>query len=243
MPLIERILPNHSRRWKSFLSRLRYIVIDEVHIYRGAFGSHVANVLRRLLRVCEMHGARPQFICCSATVGNPAEHSQTLTGREFRIIDRDGAPQGRKELYFINPPLFRGTGDSMFRKGPSSVSIPLLRYAVKKDIRTICFCRSRQEVERLYRSVTDGFPDLRNKIKTYRGGLLPGERRQLERELSSGKITSIITTNALELGIDIGDLDLCILSGHPGSIASFWQQAGRVGRNIIYCVHCKRENS
>ena len=224
------ILPNHHRGWKSFLSRLKYIVVDEVHTYRGAFGSHVSNVFRRLQRVCDMHGARPTFIGCSATVGNPGEHVSALFHRPVRVIDRDGAPRPPRDLYLVNPPLVQSAGAALYRKGPGSISIPLIREATRLGVRTICFCRARQEVERLYRAVTDGRPELAEKVKPYRGGLLPNERRQLERDLFSGALTTIITTNALELGIDIGDLDLCILSGHPGTIASFWQQAGRVGR-------------
>ena len=224
------ILPNHNRRWRSFLSRLQYIVIDEVHTYRGAFGSHVANVMRRLLRVCEMHGSHPIFICSSATVGNPREHVEALFQRPFQIINRDGAPRPRRDLYLINPPVVQSQGHALYRKGTSSVSIPLIREASRRGVRTICFCRARQQVERLCRAVLDGQPDLRQKVRPYRGGLLPNERRQLERDLAAGRVTTIISTNALELGIDIGDLELCILSGYPGSIASFWQQAGRVGR-------------
>ena len=224
------ILPNHNRRWRTFLSRLKYIVVDEVHTYRGAFGSHVANVMRRLVRACEMHGSRPTFICSSATIGNPAEHVEALFERPFHIIDRDGAPRPQRDLYMVNPPVVQSHGHALYRKGPNSVSIPLIREATERGVRTICFCRSRQQVERLCRAVTDGRPGLRKKVKPYRGGLLPNERRKLERDLADGTVTTIISTNALELGIDIGDLDLCLLSGHPGSMASFWQQAGRVGR-------------
>lgn len=224
------ILPNHSRKWRTFLSRLRYVVVDEVHTYRGAFGSHVANVLRRLVRACEMHGSRPVFVCSSATIGNPGEHVEALFGRPFHVVDRDGAPRPKRDLYLINPPVVESHGQTLYRKGPGSVSVPLIREATKKGVRTICFCRARQQVERLCRSVVDGHPELRDKVKPYRGGLLPNERRQLERDLATGRVTTIISTNALELGIDIGDLDLCILSGHPGSMSSFWQQAGRVGR-------------
>ncbi|HMP73047.1 MAG TPA: DEAD/DEAH box helicase [Kiritimatiellia bacterium] len=224
------ILPNHHRGWKNFLSRLNYIVIDEVHTYRGAFGSHVSNVFRRLLRVCDMHGSQPRFICSSATVGNPGAHVQALFHRPFHVIDRDGAPRPRRDLYLLNPPLVPSPGSALYRKGTGSISVHLIRKAAEAGVRTICFCRARQEVERLYRSVIDGRPDLATKIKPYRGGLLPNERRALERDLFEGRLNTIITTNALELGIDIGDLDLCILSGHPGTIASFWQQAGRVGR-------------
>lgn len=235
------ILPNHNRNWKSFLSRLRYIVVDEVHTYRGAFGSHVANVFRRLLRACEIHGSRPAFICSSATVGNPGEHVEALFGRPFEVIDRDTSPRPQRDLYMINPPLVQSHGTALYRKGPGAISVPLIREATKAGLRTICFCRARQEVERLYRAVCDRHPDLRERVKPYRGGLLPNERRQLERNLFDGAINTIISTNALELGIDIGDLDLCILSGHPGTIASFWQQSGRVGRKgtraiIVYAA-------
>lgn len=235
------ILPNHNRKWRTFLSRLKYIVIDEVHTYRGAFGSHVANVMRRLVRACEMHGSRPVFVCSSATIGNPAEHVEALLERKFEVINKDGAPRPQRDLYMINPPVMQSHGHAVYRKGPNSVSIPLIREATKRNVRTICFCRSRQQVERLVRAVTDGQPEMKKKVKPYRGGLLPNERRQLERDLAEGKVTTIVSTNALELGIDIGDLDLCILSGHPGSMASFWQQAGRVGRRgsralIVYAA-------
>ncbi len=224
------ILPNHNRSWKSFLARLRYIVVDEVHTYRGAFGSHVSNVFRRLVRTCEIHGSRPVFICSSATVGNPAEHVEALFHRPFRVIDQDGAPSPRRDVYFVNPPLMQSHGLTPYRKGPTSITIPLIRAASRQNVRTICFCRARQEVERLYRAVVDGHPELTTKVQPYRGGLLPNERRKLERAMFEGSLNTIITTNALELGIDIGDLDFCILTGHPGSVASFWQQAGRVGR-------------
>ena len=235
------ILPNHNRKWRTFLSRLKYIVIDEVHTYRGAFGSHVANVLRRLIRVCQMHGSEPTFVCSSATIGNPEEHVGALFGRKFNVIARDGAPRPQRDLYMINPPMVQSHGHAVYRKGPNSVSIPLIREATRLGVRTICFCRARQQVERLVRAVRDGHPELASHVQPYRGGLLPNERRKLERDLAEGRVTTIVSTNALELGIDIGDLDLCILSGHPGSMASFWQQAGRVGRRgsravIVYAA-------
>ena len=225
------VLPNHNRGWKSFLARLRYIVVDEVHTYRGSFGSHVANVFRRLLRACEIHGSRPIFVCSSATSGNPGDHVRALFQRDFQVIQKDGAPRPRRHLYMANPPLVKSHGHAFYRKGTGSITIPLIREATRLGVRTICFCRARQQVERLYKAVIDRHRDLRDRVKPYRGGLLPNERRQLERDLATGKITTIISTNALELGIDIGGLDLCLLSGHPGSIASFWQQAGRVGRS------------
>lgn len=224
------ILPNHHRRWKSFLSRLRYIVVDEVHNYRGAYGSHVANIFRRLERVCELHGSKPTYICSSATIANPKEHAEALFNRSFETVDRDGSPRSKRNIYFINPPLYQNTVGSWYRKGPGSVSVPLIRELAQKGIRTICFCRARQEVERLYKAVMDRYGDLKNIVKPYRGGLLPTERRQLEKKFFEGSVKVIISTNALELGIDIGDLDCCILSGHPGSLSSFWQQAGRAGR-------------
>lgn len=224
------ILPNHNRRWRTFLSRLKYVVIDEVHTYRGAFGSHVANVMRRLVRVCKMHGSSPTFVCSSATIGNPQEHVEALFSRPFNVVTRDGAPRPSRDLYLVNPPLVQSHGHALYRKGPASVSIPLIREATRLGIRTICFCRARQQVERLCRAVLDGHPALRQRVKPYRGGLLPNERRKLERDLAEGRVTTIISTNALELGIDIGDLELCLLNGFPGSMASFWQQAGRVGR-------------
>jgi len=230
------ILPNHNRSWKNFLSRLRYIVVDEVHMYRGSFGSHVSNVFRRLLRACEIHGSQPSFVCCSATVGNPGAHVEALFHRSFEVLDRDGAPRPRRDLYFVNPPLVQSHGNAMYRKSPGSVLVPLIRKAAEAGVRTICFCRARQEVERLVRAVCDGHPQLKERVKPYRGGLLPNERRKLERDLFEGRINTIVTTNALELGIDIGDLDLCLLSGHPGAIASFWQQAGRVGRKSTQAV-------
>jgi len=224
------ILPNHNRRWRTFLSRLRYVIVDEVHIYRGAFGSHVANVFRRLQRICELHGSHPVFVGSSATIDNPREHASALFRRSLELIDKDGAPRPQRDMYLVNPPLVQSHGHALYRKGPGSISIPLIRMAIERNVRTICFCRGRQQVERLYKAVIDRHPGLRDRVKPYRGGLLPNERRQLERDLASGALNTIITTNALELGIDIGGLDLCILSGHPGTMASFWQRAGRVGR-------------
>ena len=225
------VLPNHHRRWKSFLSRLKYIIVDEVHSYRGTFGSHVSNVFRRLERVCALHGSQLSYICSSATVGNPGGHVEALFHRNFKVVDKDGSPRPERSLYFVNPAMEMSAGDTLYRKGPASISISIIREAAKLGIRTICFCRARQEVERLYRSVTDRHSDLAKKIQPYRGGLLPNERRKLERDLFEGRISVILSTNALELGIDIGDLELCLLSGHPGSLSSFWQQAGRVGRS------------
>ena len=199
-------------------------------MYRGSFGSHVANVFSRLIRVCRFHGANPIFICSSATVGNPAEHVEALFKRSFTIIDKDSSPRPQRELFFMTPKLVLKEDGTEYRKAAASISLPLIQYAAHNKIRTICFCRARGEVEKLYSTIIDMEPSLIHKIRLYRGGLLPNERRQIESDLFSGKISVIISTNALELGIDIGDLELCILNGFPGSFASFWQQAGRVGR-------------
>jgi DEAD/DEAH box helicase domain-containing protein len=225
------ILPNHNRKWKSFLARLKYIVIDEVHTYRGAFGSHVSNVFKRLLRICRLHGSEPIFICSSATIGNPREYIQKLFGRDFSIIDIDGSPRPNRHIFFINPPIIETDTGLVYRQSIQLAAVKIIEFATKHDLRTIAFCRARQEVERLYTAVLHKNRFLYSKVKPYRGGLLPNERRQLENDLFSGKLSTIISTNALELGINIGDLDICILCGHPGSIASFWQQAGRVGRS------------
>lgn len=230
------ILPNHNRKWRSFLSRLKYIVIDEVHTYRGTFGSHVSNVLRRLIRICEHHGSNPLFICSSATMGNPLEHVEKLIAKKVTLIDNDSSPRSHKDIYFLNPSLYLSKEGVYLRKSPQSLIIPLIQEATRRRIRTICFARSRQLVERTYKSCVDGFLALSSLIRPYRGGLLPLERRKLEHDLFLGKINTVISTNALELGIDIGDLDLCILSGHPGTMASFWQQIGRVGRKGRKCI-------
>ncbi len=224
------ILPNHSRKWRNFLSRLKYIVVDESHIYRGAFGSHVSNVMKRLIRICQNYGTDPIFICSTASIGNPAEHAKALFHKEFNLISNDGSPRAEKEILFLNPSLVSRNGGPEYRQGPASISIPVICEAARMGIRTICFARARQEVERLYKAVAERDFFIREKVKPYRGGLLPSERRALEKELFAGKLNTIITTNALELGIDIGDMSLCILNGHPGSVSSFWQQAGRVGR-------------
>lgn len=224
------ILPNHHRRWKSFLARLKYIVVDEVHTYRGAFGSHVANVFLRLQRICELNNSRPIYIASSATIGNPTVFAEALFNQQFTLVEGNDAPQPPRLLYALNPELFTTASGTQVRKGPSSTAIPLIREAMQKGVRTIVFCRARQEVERLYRAITEHYPELASLIQPYRGGLLPHERRQLENRLFTGKLLGIITTSALELGIDIGDLDLCIQLGYPGSVSSFWQRAGRVGR-------------
>ncbi len=223
------ILPNHQS-WSRFFRRLRYVVIDEAHVYRGVFGSHVGNVLRRLRRVCSLYDANPQFICCSATIANPKEHIERLLGLPFEVIDTDGSPHGGKDFILWNPPILDEAKTSR-RSANTEVSF-LLVELVRQGIRTIAFARTRKLTELIYtyskRQLAE--PNLALQIKPYRAGYLPAERRQIERELFQGQLLGVVATTALELGIDIGDLEATVLTGYPGSIASTWQQAGRSGR-------------
>ena len=223
------VLPNHQS-WSRFLRRLRYVVIDEVHTYRGVFGSHVGNVLRRLRRLLDGYGAKPQFICCSATIANPKEHVERLVGLPFRVVDTDGAPHGRKDFVLWNPPVLEKAKAS--RISANSEAAFLLAELVQRQIRTIAFARTRKLTELIYIYAKQrlGASSLVERIKPYRGGYLPEDRRQIEQELFHGELLGVVATTALELGIDIGDLDAAVLTGYPGSIASTWQQAGRSGR-------------
>ena len=225
------ILPNHNS-WKEFLCRLRYVVIDEAHVYRGVFGSHVADVLRRLKRICAYYGASPQFICCTATIANPREHVEGLTGLPFEVVAEDGSPHGGKEFVFWNPPLIDEAKSA--RRSANSEATLLLTELMRKGIRSLAFTRSRRLTELIFMYVRDQLkkeaPELADKVKPYRAGYLAEDRRQIERELFDGKLLAAVATTALELGVDIGDLDATVLTGYPGSIASTWQQAGRSGR-------------
>ena len=208
--------------WHEFLSNLRYVVIDEVHTYRGVFGSQVVQVLRRLLRLAAMHGARPQFILCSATVANPREHAQALTGRKLGphgVVDQSGAPAASRNFALINPV-----------SAASTTASRLFAAAIKRGLSTICFTKSRLHTELIHTWVTRTNPELRDKVAGYRAGFLPSERRGIERSLATGGLLGVVTTSALEMGIDIGELDVCILVGYPGSHISTWQRGGRVGR-------------
>ncbi len=235
------ILPHHAR-WNRFFTHLRYIVIDEVHAYRGVFGSHLANVMRRLMRVCRHYGSTPQFICSSATIANPREHAGHITGREMTLVDNDGSPRGSKQFVMWNPPPlttaasgrashWRVGGD---RKSARWEAVQLLSKLVQEGIQTIAFVRTRLASELIFKDVRDVLRPISRKmaesVHAYRGGYLPEERREIERKLAEGEIMGVASTNALELGIDIGSLDACILVGYPGTIASLWQQAGRAGR-------------
>ena len=226
------ILPNHSS-WSRLLHNLKYVVIDEAHIYRGVFGSHVAGVLRRLRRLCHLYGSNPQFICCSATIANPGEHAEKLVGLPFEVIDHDGSSHGRKDFVFWNPPIIDET--KSIRRSANSEATNLFSELVSQNIRSLTFARTRRLTELIYtysrNKLAEISPTLARRIKPYRAGYLPEERRQIERELFSGELLGVVATTALELGIDIGDLDATVLTGYPGSIASTWQQAGRSGRS------------
>ncbi|MFC2034327.1 DEAD/DEAH box helicase [Chloroflexota bacterium] len=225
------ILPNHHS-WVNLLRNLRYVVIDEAHIYRGVFGSHVAGVLRRLRRLCDYYGSKPQFICASATIANPGEHSERITGFPFTVIDNDGSPKGGKDFVFWNPPIIDEARST--RRSANSEATDLFTELVNHYVRTLTFARTRRLTELIYTYARDRLlavnPDIVKRIKPYRAGYLPAERRHIEQELFDGRLIGVVATVALELGIDIGDLDATVLTGYPGSIASTWQQAGRSGR-------------
>ena len=225
------ILPNHQQ-WSRLLRRLRYVVIDEAHTYRGVFGSHVACVMRRLRRLCQFYGSNPQFICCSATIANPAEHAQKLAGLPFAVVNNDGSPHGGKDFVFWNPPIIDEA--KSVRRSANSEASNLFTELISHNIRSLTFVRTRQLTELIYnytrRKLAEISSAFSKKIKPYRAGYLPEERRQIERELFGGELLGVVATTALELGIDIGDLEATVLTGYPGSIASTWQQAGRSGR-------------
>ena len=224
------ILPHHTK-WIKLFENLKFIVIDEIHHYRGIFGSHLSNVIRRLQRICRFYGSHPTFICCSATIANPAELAEKIIGRQVNLIDKNGAPTGEKHFVIYNPPVInRQLG---IRKSALRESYQLAKHFISQRIQTIIFARFRLQVEILLTYLRESFaePFGKNiKVAGYRGGYLPNERRRIEAGLRDGTITGVVSTNALELGIDIGALDVSIICGYPGSIASVWQQAGRAGR-------------
>ncbi len=224
------ILPHHTK-WVKLFENLRYIVIDEIHTYRGIFGSNLANVLRRLIRLCAFYGSHPQFILCSATIQNPEELAETLIGRPVVKIDRNGAPTGERHIVFYNPPVVnRQLG---IRKSALSETRNIAAMLVRNHIKTIVFAKSRVQVEVLTRHLKElarNAVGQSDSIRGYRGGYLPTERRDIERGLRQGTVQAVVSTNALELGIDIGSLEACVMCGYPGTIASAWQEAGRAGR-------------
>ncbi|WNQ09142.1 DEAD/DEAH box helicase [Paenibacillus aurantius] len=223
------ILPHHTK-WVSLFENLKYIVIDELHTYRGVFGSHVANLIRRLKRICAFYGSRSVFICTSATIANPKELAEQLTGTPMRLIDDNGAPRGRKHFVFYNPPVVNKPLN--IRRSATVEVNHLAQEFLKNKIQTIVFARSRVRVELILSHIQELVKnELGTKsIRGYRGGYLPKQRREIERGLREGEILGVVSTNALELGVDIGQLQVCVMTGYPGSIASTWQQAGRAGR-------------
>ncbi|MBB6669169.1 DEAD/DEAH box helicase [Cohnella nanjingensis] len=223
------ILPHHTK-WVSLFENLKFIVIDELHTYRGVFGSHVANVIRRLRRICKFYGSDPVFICTSATIANPKELAEQLTGSPMRLIDDNGAPRGRKHFVFYNPPIVNVPLN--IRKSSTIEVNNLAKEFLKNKIQTIVFARSRVRVEIILSHIQELVKnEIGSKsIRGYRGGYLPKQRREIERGLREGEILGVVSTNALELGVDIGQLQVCVMTGYPGSIASTWQQAGRAGR-------------
>lgn len=228
--LHQAILPHHTK-WAQFFESLRYVVIDEVHSYRGVFGSHVANVIRRLRRVCAFYGVAPTFILCSATIGNPKDHAEALLGEPVHAITQGGAPCGERHVLLWNPPVVNP--DLGIRASARSQSMRLARHAIRSKMKTIVFAQSRLMVEVLTKYLKDVFdhdPRKPARIRAYRGGYLPTERRATERALRAGGIDGVVSTSALELGVDIGALDVAILNGFPGSIAATWQRLGRAGR-------------
>lgn len=227
--LHQAILPHHPT-WVRLFSSLRYVIIDEMHGYRGVFGSHVANVLRRLRRISQFYGSNPQFMMASATIANPQELACALTELPVCVIDENGAPSPEKEFIFFNPPVLRSDGST--RQSVIDAASKISARFIKNNIQTLVFARSRVSVELLVQYLRNSYNDVfqQDRIQGYRGGYLPNERRQIEKGMREGKIIGVAATNALELGIDIGDLDCVIMAGYPGTIASTWQQAGRAGR-------------
>ncbi|MCL2805613.1 MAG: DEAD/DEAH box helicase [Treponema sp.] len=226
------ILPNHPK-WIKFFSNLKFIVIDEAHAYRGVMGSHVANVIRRLRRIALFYGANPQFILCSATIANPLQLAESLIGQEVSLADKNGAPRGEKRIILYNPPLVDAVQG--IRRSVVTESRRWMLALLKAGIKTILFAHSRIRVEVAASYVNEDLKNIytdnsRIRVESYRGGFLPNERREIEKGLREGDIQGVVSTNALELGIDIGGLDASVVAGFPGSFNSFWQQSGRAGR-------------
>ncbi len=230
------ILPHHTL-WLKLFENLRFVVIDEIHHYRGVFGSHLGNVIRRLKRICRLYGSSPQFIMCSATIANPRELAEKVVGEEVLLIDDNGAPSGKKHFILFNPPVVNK--ELGIRKFVVQQASDLAKRFLSDDIQTILFARSRLRVEILLTSLRETIRKLgkaERLVRGYRGGYLPLERREIEKGLRDGMIMAVVSTNALELGIDIGSLDACVIAGYPGTIASTWQQAGRAGRRTDVSV-------
>ncbi len=228
------ILPHHTR-WAKLFANLRLVVLDEIHTYRGVFGSHLANLMRRLRRICRLYGSDPRFICTSATIANPAEHARRLIEAPVTLIaeDQDGSPRGARDFILYNPPMVDPSLG--IRQSATAASVQIAAEFLQADVQTILFARSRLATEALLAMLRDQLaPDTlpAEKLQGYRGGYLPQERRAIERGLREGEVRGVVATNALELGVDIGELSACLLLGYPGTIASTRQQAGRAGRRL-----------
>ncbi len=226
------LMPQHAR-WAGLLAHLRYLVLDELHVYNGMFGSNMGNLLRRFQRVCQHYGSRPQILCCSATIANPRELAERLTGRRMTLVDRDGSPRGRRLYVFWNPPRIRGR-DWRSRRSANVEAHELMAELVRRGTATITFCKAKMTAEMVHRYVCETLretaPHLVKKVTPYRGGYQAAERREIERRLFDGELLGVSCTRALELGIDVGALEACIVVGYPGTLASFLQQSGRAGR-------------
>ena len=228
--LHQAVLPHHTK-WAQFFENLRFVVIDEMHIYRGVFGAHMANLMRRLDRICRFYGARPVFVLCSATIANPEDLAARLVGRPVTAISESGAPVGERHLLLWNPPVINP--DLGIRASARSQTTRIARTAIRAGLKTILFAQSRLMVEVLTKYLKDVFdadPRKPARVTAYRGGYLPAERRAAEKALRAGRVDCVVSTSALELGVDIGALDVCVLNGYPGSIAATWQRLGRAGR-------------
>jgi DEAD/DEAH box helicase domain-containing protein len=234
------ILPHHTR-WSEFFSGLQFVIIDEVHTYRGVFGSHVANVIRRLKRIANFYGTRPKFLLTSATIANPDRFAEDLIEESIHLVDQDGSARGPVNFLVYNPPIVNE--DLGLRRSTLLESVRLAEDLFVYDIQTIIFGRSRRNIEliltylrqnlALNEKESDGLDGNQpsQSIRGYRSGYLPSKRREIEYGLRDGKVRTVVATNALELGIDIGEMSASVLAGYPGSIASTWQQAGRAGRS------------
>ena len=228
------LLPNHQR-WARFFSRLRFVVVDELHTLRGVFGTHTAHVLRRLRRVCAVYGADPTFIFSSATIGEPAALASELCGLTVAAVLEDGSPRGARTFALLNPPLVDPANG--VRTSTHSEAAAVTAQLISTGLRTITFCRSRKATEHVAADIRSRLPvHMADRLRSYRAGYLPEERREIEDELSNGHAVGVVATTALELGVDIGGVDACVLAGFPGTFASMWQQAGRAGRGAQHSV-------